>query len=329
LHDLKVGDVFRTTGEGNVQVVNIVNTKNISVIFLSTGSVVQGFTKDAILNGFVSDRAKKQAARENKQQIKDSREQARAASLQSKLERLEQAKLRTALRQQELVSKREAEQQKKEAHKKALEDSATEMRKNAITALQNVELLEDWRENPNDVNVDFKDREGNWVLRFSMQGRFVQTRLGRLHNNMTQREGRNNSCYRDVLVSDEFKDAQKFCDWVVNQDGWGCGHSLDKDLLAKGNRIYGAQTCCFLPQVINTAIARWSGKSNVQKTAEGWSVKFIKNRLKIFLGVYSSEESAKNAIREYRKSYVTRLADFYKCKLSERAYSALLEWTPE
>ena len=60
--------------------------------------------------------------------------------------------------------------------------------------------------------------------------------------------------YDDVTVSESFKHYPIFKQWYLTQyleEGW----ELDKDLLVKGNKVYCASRCCFLPKEINSALA--------------------------------------------------------------------------
>lgn len=60
--------------------------------------------------------------------------------------------------------------------------------------------------------------------------------------------------YDNVTVSESFKHYPIFKQWYLTQyleEGW----ELDKDLLFKGNKVYCASRCCFLPKEINSALA--------------------------------------------------------------------------
>ena len=63
--------------------------------------------------------------------------------------------------------------------------------------------------------------------------------------------------YIGCSVCPEWHYFSKFRLWMENQN-WE-GLALDKDLLVKGNRVYGPDTCCFLPQAINNHFM-FSGK---------------------------------------------------------------------
>ena len=68
-------------------------------------------------------------------------------------------------------------------------------------------------------------------------------------------------CYEGCIVSDEWSGIYgfiNFCTWVNDNFYYIEGEptvELDKDLKIKGNRIYGSETCLFLPQCMNSAFA--------------------------------------------------------------------------
>lgn len=319
------GDVLKSTTDGNFKILKIQGSRNITVQFFDTGNIVEGLQKDAAICGYVKDQVLKEDIQHTNYLEQVAREQARYAAQ----ERAEEAKRLQAERRKawrESVAKNRADKEKRikdYLDNKVARDA--ELRQNALKAVTDLDSVSLKGENPNDVNVDFKDRDGNWVLHFGWKDKFYHTRLGRYYNNMTQRAGKNNG-YEDVTVSDDFLDAQKFCDWAVQQPGWGEGYCLEKDLLVVGNRHYSPETCCFVPHVVNTAIIHKTGKSVATEKADGWHVKLMKNYLNIFLGVYPSKGAALRAYAEYREEYVKKLAEFFQNKISDRAYQALLSW---
>lgn len=188
------------------------------------------------------------------------------------------------------------------------------------------------------IDVDFKDRNGKWVLRTRQNEEFIQTRLGRLHNNVTQRAKKQGSyqaihnTYEGVTISELFQDAQKFCDWVVEQPGWGLGYSLDKDLLIPGNREYSETSCVFLPNCINVTIqkSRKNGTLGAYKSSRYDSRWFSKADTiggLVYLGTFPTAESASEAYVEFKELYVKTLAEKYKSTIDPRAFDALMSWT--
>lgn len=318
------GIVFKTSLDGDCVVVSANNRRSIAVQFLDTGNVVSDIQKDALLCGYVRDRVKRGA-------LADARKAGEAIAAEKHQEKLGEAarkraeeKARQQSRAAAIAKKKADEEARILAAKNDKKLYQKQLQENAVKALV-LENMVDKQENPNDLNIDFKDRDGKWVLRFKMGEAFVQTRLGRLHNNMTQRAGKHNG-YLDVTVSDDFKDAQKFCDWAVQQPGWGEGYVLEKDLLINGNRHYCAEACVFVPHRINYAIVQKRTKSVVTEVEERWKVACQANNLQIFLGVYPTQEEAYQVYKEYREAYVKALAEFYRNKISEVAYEALMMW---
>jgi len=55
--------------------------------------------------------------------------------------------------------------------------------------------------------------------------------------------------YSDCYVCEEWHNFQNFAKWF--EDNYIGGFDLDKDILFKGNKIYGPETCCFVPHEIN------------------------------------------------------------------------------
>lgn len=71
--------------------------------------------------------------------------------------------------------------------------------------------------------------------------------------------------YKNVSVCNEWHNYINFALWYEkNQvDGW----DIDKDLFSKGGvKIYSPQTCCFIPNIINSSIR---AKINIKRTIGG------------------------------------------------------------
>lgn len=90
--------------------------------------------------------------------------------------------------------------------------------------------------------------------------------------------------YTDVGVIEPWHKLSNFKYWMQNQV-WE-GLELDKDILVKGNKIYGPDVCCFVPLRLNTCIALGSGgktkypfgvtkKSNFKNMINGHSRPYI------------------------------------------------------
>jgi hypothetical protein len=66
------------------------------------------------------------------------------------------------------------------------------------------------------------------------------------------------NAYIGVSASDSFKDFQFFASWCQSQKGFkdtdfrGEVFQIDKDILVKGNKVYGEEFCVFVPREVNS-----------------------------------------------------------------------------
>jgi hypothetical protein len=145
--------------------------------------------------------------------------------------------------------------------------------------------------------------------------------------------------YQNVTISDEFKDFDKFFNWVIGQKGFGVkGFQIDKDILVKGNTVYSPATCCFVPNKINGLMIRCSrGRSGkrggvpigVSVASGKYHAQMMVDRVKVGLGYYNTVEEAFNAYKVAKEQNIKRMAELYKDQLDPRAYEALMNWTVE
>ena len=106
------------------------------------------------------------------------------------------------------------------------------------------------------------------------------------------------------------------------------GFELDKDLLFKNNKIYSVETCCFLPKSLNSALTLPKVKDKglpcgvTYYEGKYWSrLPAIKHRQH-----HKTVEEAFKVYKSMKEYYVRSLADVWKGKIDERAYSALSEY---
>ena len=147
-----------------------------------------------------------------------------------------------------------------------------------------------------------------------------------------------NPTYIDCEVSDKFKNYEYFYEWCHNQVGFGNnGWHLDKDLLAKGNKVYSESTCVFLPSEINTILVKCTASRGEHligvcwsKTHKAFKAQVSKNKGKSeHLGVFNTELEAYNAYKTAKESFIKEQANEWKGKIDERAYNALMNYTVE
>lgn len=142
--------------------------------------------------------------------------------------------------------------------------------------------------------------------------------------------------YIGCEVHPDFIKYQDFAEWCQNQIGFGVpGFQLDKDLLVDGNKVYGPDTCVFIPGELNSLIIRNERIRGTLPT--GVSYEVTRNRYKsalsiagknLHIGWFKDAESAGLAYVARKTIEVLKLADTWKDSIDPRAHSALINWVP-
>ena len=142
--------------------------------------------------------------------------------------------------------------------------------------------------------------------------------------------------YVDVTCVPEWHLFQTFAEWCdvqigFNNEGW----HLDKDILVKGNKIYGPDFCAFVPAELNSLLntrsrARSdSGTVGVLRTKYGRFTASCKmgGSHAVYLGTYSTIEEAFLVYKETKEQYIKQRAFYWKDQIDERVYHALMNRT--
>ena len=136
--------------------------------------------------------------------------------------------------------------------------------------------------------------------------------------------------YINCTVCKEWLTLSNFMNWF-NQN-YIEGYELDKDILVKGNKVYSPQTCCFVPDVINTAlIRREKGKYGVGIGVyrhNKYVCSFSRGGNKVHLGCFKTKEEAHIAYKSAKEKYIKELAVSYfnKGEITEMVYQALMKY---
>ena len=137
--------------------------------------------------------------------------------------------------------------------------------------------------------------------------------------------------YIGCSVCDEWKYLSNFKEWFDKNYIIGC--HLDKDILIQDNKIYSPNTCCFVPQYINSLItdhhaSRGKYKLGVVKSGKKYTSSVNFNGKSYHLGTFNTEDEAHfayvNAKREAIKT--TALRALKENLISEQVYQALLNY---
>ena len=143
--------------------------------------------------------------------------------------------------------------------------------------------------------------------------------------------------YKGCIVSENFVYYPYFKKWCNKQIGFDqVGWHLDKDILSKGNKVYSEDTCCFVPQEINSLLVR----SNATRGKYPLGVSYL-TRLGMFeasvslggrnkrIGRFYNAQEAFYAYKEVKESYIKEVANKWKDRIDPRVYNALMSWNIE
>lgn len=142
--------------------------------------------------------------------------------------------------------------------------------------------------------------------------------------------------YVDCSVCEEWLTLSNFKEWFENpENGYRDGYHLDKDILVKGNRIYSPETCCFVPNEINSLFTKSNalrGKYPIGVIVSPYN-KFIAklSGQRTYLGSYDTPEEAFNAYKQAKEKHIKEIAQKYfnEGKITERVYNALMKYEVE
>ena len=170
--------------------------------------------------------------------------------------------------------------------------------------------------------------------------------LGRCYNENAKQKY---PTYKDVTCCKEWLLFDNFVKWLHSQENFEVWKSmplsaLDKDILVKGNKVYGPDTCCLVPYHVNMLFetskktrgnlpigVRFNKDKN--KYAAQCSVKIEgnKNRKTVTLGVYDTEIDAFNAYKYQKEFEIQQVAqeEYKKGTISKKCYEAMMRWEVE
>lgn len=142
--------------------------------------------------------------------------------------------------------------------------------------------------------------------------------------------------YVECSISEEWLNFQNFAKWY-EENYYELSDEkvvLDKDILVKGNKIYGEDTCVFAPQHINNLFVRKdSSKSPCPlgvSREKGYYIAQISINGKVLkLGYFKSDEEAFLCYKKAKEDLIKKNANNYKNKIPNKLYQALLDYEVE
>jgi len=138
--------------------------------------------------------------------------------------------------------------------------------------------------------------------------------------------------YINASVSECWHNYQNFAAWFYGQpNSERRGFSLDKDLIVGGNKVYGPDTCSFVPNSINMLLVNCSAQKGlmpigVSVSGSGFQARVAINGRQKDFGSYATPEEAYEAYRKAKESRVRSLAEEWRRDLDPRVYGYLKGW---
>ena len=145
--------------------------------------------------------------------------------------------------------------------------------------------------------------------------------------------------YKDATICKEWLNFQNFATWCNEQPFFNAKddkqryYQLDKDILVRGNKIYSPETCCFVPNEVNKlltlrGLAR--GDLPIGVCRQKGTGKFL-SQCNYFgsrkhLGSFKTPQEAYVAYKIFKEYYIKEVAEKWKGKIDDRAYSSLLKY---
>ena len=136
--------------------------------------------------------------------------------------------------------------------------------------------------------------------------------------------------YIGCSVDERWFNFQNFAEWY--EKNYIDGYHLDKDILIKGNKIYGPDTCCFVPSEINVLFTKSNkrrGNLPIGVSERYNNGKFQVSLKDIYLGTYNSIEEAFNVGKNYKENKIREIAEIWKNKINPLVYHALINYKVE
>ena len=145
--------------------------------------------------------------------------------------------------------------------------------------------------------------------------------------------------YKDCTIHDDWHNFQNFASWYDKNyyEIEGQKMHLDKDILIKGNKTYGPNTCVFVPQCMNSLFTKNDCRRgelpigvNIDIKSNKYKSECRNNKgVKIYLGLYNTPEEAFEAYKTYKEKLIKNIAEEYKKQMPDKLYQALLNYEVE
>jgi len=177
----------------------------------------------------------------------------------------------------------------------------------------------------------------DWVGNISVDGKPIweyQLWKNMLKRCFSEKYKQNQPTYEGVTCSKEWLSMTTFIEDVSQMKGYGLeGGELDKDILAKGNKLYSKETCCFVPKDVNYLLTKRDncrGEYPVGVCFHKASGKFVAqlniNGKRKHLGLFNTVEEAFQVYKLAKEAQIKVVAQKWQHLLDEGVFQALMTY---
>lgn len=147
--------------------------------------------------------------------------------------------------------------------------------------------------------------------------------------------------YENVSCCKEWLFFENFYEWLHSQSNFekwlhGKRWAIDKDILVKGNKVYSPETCCLVPQNVNSLFVKSNAVRGdlpigVQKHQKKYRACFNIFNKYVKLPVKNSINEAFTDYKIYKEHYIKQIAkiEYSNGNITKRCYDAMINYKVE
>lgn len=139
--------------------------------------------------------------------------------------------------------------------------------------------------------------------------------------------------YKGYSVDERWHDFQDFADWFYSHNYSQLGYQLDKDILKTNNKVYGPDTCCFVPGEINNLLLDNAAARGMLPQGVSWNKQVEKYMVTIkidgkkkYLGCFDCLKEASHTYKVTKEAYVKTKALKWQEFIAVDVFEALMKW---